>query len=248
MSSLANSFATSTPVSIPKKGKQEKDAMNEMLKSFKVTQVESNPRQVDQSSQPPSSGSSPLQQSRQTLRLDVTGPRQPTETVLHVQSAPTLQRTPSYPADHHRVSGVPHSATPPKGTTQWPTEGPGSASASTSTSRSQFEEQEQAFAELERDISQHSHSESHLHLSLLEGDEENPEDIEPREDSITSEEAAREAIMQQYITEDEERKVTVSFVCVNENSPIKMKFTNSGRLWRQILQQDLCRSGVSVFC
>ena len=154
MLSSTQSFATSTPVSIPRKGKEEKDAMNEMLKSFKATLVEKNPRQGDQSSQAPSSSSSPHQPLR--LHLNVSSSQQPAETVPHVQSAPTLQRTPSYPTDHHRLSGAPHSATPPRGTTQWPTEGPGSASASTST-RSQFEEQEQAFGKLKLSVVQILH-------------------------------------------------------------------------------------------
>ena len=142
--SAITSYNTSTPIITQRKGKQEKDAMNEMLKSYKSTH---GPIEEDQMVQltPPqqSTPSTSPRLPRQRLHLDM-NPQGPTVgTVHHARSAPTLERRTSYPSDHHRVSRHPQSATPPRGGNRWPSSSPGSGSESTSA-KSQFERQAEA--------------------------------------------------------------------------------------------------------
>ena len=148
------SFRTSTPIRKPVKAKQQKDAMNEMLKSYKAQQGITSGHGSDvlnpiSDSPDPSAHSSPQEQ-RRPLHLDVSGNVAPTQRgsqVHHVQSAPVIGQPPLY-GDHHRVSKVPKSATPPKEIKRWPSKSPSSASASASPStRSQFDQQDQAFGE-----------------------------------------------------------------------------------------------------
>ena len=138
------SYNTSTPVKIPRKGKQAKDAMNEMLKSYQATHGPLEEVQIPELAPPQqSTPSTSPQLQRQRLHLNVNPQGPAVGPVLHVRSAPTLERRPSYPPDHHRVSHAPQSATPPKGNNRWPSDSPGSGSASTSA-RSQLEEQTRA--------------------------------------------------------------------------------------------------------
>ena len=148
------SFQTSTPIRKPVKAKQQKDAMNEMLKSYKAQQGITLGRgsavlNPISDSPDPSAHLSPQEQ-RRPLHLDVSGNVAPTQRgsqVHHVQSAPVIGQPPLY-GDHHRVSKVPKSATPPKEIKRWPSKSPSSASASASPStRSQFDQQDLAFGE-----------------------------------------------------------------------------------------------------
>ena len=151
---VTRSFQTSTPIRKPVKAKRQKDAMNEMLKSYKAQQGITSGHGSDvlnpiSDSPDPSAHSSPQEQ-RRPLHLDVSGnvaPSQRGSQVPHVQSAPVIGQ-PSFYGDHHRVSKVPKSATPPKEIKRWPSKSPSSASASASPStRSQFDQQDLAFGE-----------------------------------------------------------------------------------------------------
>lgn len=199
---------------------------------------------------------------RQRLHLDM-NPKGPTVgPVHHVQSAPSLERRTSYPSDHHRVLHHPLSATAGRGGNRWPSSSPGSGSESTSA-KSQFERQAEALEELQRELetsSHHSqsHSESNLHLSLLEREGFEDETDDPLDDQFNIEDAGNvpESILERYMTHvEEERKVTVLFICPNRNTPIKMKFGSYHRTWREILKDDLCRTtaihndfGCNRFC
>ena len=144
-----SSFQTSTPVWIPEKAKREKDARNEMLKSYQTAQAigcsQSNELPVSSSQLLPAS-SSPQ---RKPLHLNVSSQGQSPQAnpVPHVQSAPVISQPPLYIQDHHRVK-VPKSATPPKGIDRWPSKSRSSTSASASPSpsaKSQFDQQDIAF-------------------------------------------------------------------------------------------------------
>ena len=144
-STILTSNATSTPLRTQRKGKQEKDAMNEMLKSYQSTHGPIVEGQMVELTPPPqqSTPSTSPRLQRQNLHLNM-NPQGPTVgPVPHVKSAPALERRISYPTDHHRVLPQPQSATPPKGGNRWPTSSPGSGSESAST-KSQFERQAEA--------------------------------------------------------------------------------------------------------